>query len=68
MKQLIQQSYAPGAHTRTPEDQRGLQQELFNLQKKWEAWGLIVPFLEHDDHNVQFFGAHTAQVKITRDW
>lgn len=24
--------------------------------------------LSHPDPNVQFFGAHTAQVKIVRDW
>lgn len=28
----------------------------------------MIPFLNHGDLNVQFFGAHTAQVKITRDW
>lgn len=28
----------------------------------------MVPFLEYTDPNVQFFGAHTAQVKISRDW
>jgi len=39
------------------------------LQRKWEAWGLVVPFLfEYTDPNVQFFGAHTAQIKISRDW
>ncbi|TFK99936.1 ARM repeat-containing protein [Pterulicium gracile] len=45
-----------------------MQHEIFEIQKRTEAWGLIVPFLEHEDQNVQFFGAHTAQVKITRDW
>ncbi|THH20956.1 hypothetical protein EW146_g521 [Bondarzewia mesenterica] len=67
--QLIQQSYTPSpAKPVSPEGQRRLQQDLFELQKKWEAWGLVVPFLEHEDPNVQFFGAHTAQVKIARDW
>ncbi|KAI0262791.1 ARM repeat-containing protein [Gloeopeniophorella convolvens] len=66
---LIQQSYDPASARRlSPEDQRRLQSELFELQRKWEAWGLVVPFLEHTDPNVQFFGAHTAQVKISRDW
>lgn len=52
-----------------PDEQRRLQSELFELQRKWEAWGLVVPFLfEYSDPNVQFFGAHTAQVKISRDW
>lgn len=29
---------------------------------------MIVPLLDHPDPNVEFFGAHTAQVKIARDW
>ncbi|PFH48182.1 hypothetical protein AMATHDRAFT_66058 [Amanita thiersii Skay4041] len=38
------------------------------MQKRFEAWGLVMPLLDHPDPNVQFFGAHTAQVKIARDW
>ncbi len=45
-----------------------MQQEIFDIQKRPAAWGLVIPFLEHPDPNVQFFGAHTAQVKIARDW
>lgn len=45
-----------------------MQQQLFEIQKRPEAWGLILPLLDHSDPNVQFFGAHTAQVKIVRDW
>lgn len=46
-----------------------MQVEIFEVQKKPEAWGLVVPFLENfTDANVQFFGAHTAAVKIARDW
>lgn len=63
--QLIQQAYS-SAHAQV--DQRRIQQELVEIQRRPEAWGLIVPFLEHPDPNVQFFGAHTAQVKIMRDW
>ncbi|KAI0318744.1 armadillo-type protein [Amylostereum chailletii] len=67
--QLIYQSYNPSpTQPLSPEEQRRLNNELFELQKRWEAWGLVVQFLEHDDPNVQFFGAHTAQVKISRDW
>ncbi|KAF4611624.1 hypothetical protein D9613_003989 [Agrocybe pediades] len=67
--QLIQQAYAPptGSVT-TPEDLKRLQHDLFELQKRHEAWGLVIPLLNHQDQNVQFFGAHTAQVKIARDW
>jgi len=67
---LIRESYDPASsHRLSPDEQRHLQNELFELQRRWEAWGLVVPFLfEHADPNVQFFGAHTAQVKISRDW
>lgn len=63
---LIRQAYAPQNHL-SSEDQRRIQQELFEIQKRPEAWGLVLPFLNHSDPNVQFFGAHTAQVKIARD-
>nr|XP_031862141.1 uncharacterized protein CI109_002554 [Kwoniella shandongensis]KAA5529213.1 hypothetical protein CI109_002554 [Kwoniella shandongensis] len=45
-----------------------LQQELQQIQGRTEAWGLIAGLAGHDDPNVRFFGAHTAQVKISRDW
>ncbi|KAG5635745.1 hypothetical protein H0H81_010228 [Sphagnurus paluster] len=66
--QLIQQAYAPPTISTSPNDLKQLQHELFELQKRPEAWGLVIPFLDHPDPNVQFFGAHTAQVKIARDW
>jgi hypothetical protein len=65
--QLILQAYAP-SHLVSPDDLKRLQHELFEIQKRPEAWGLVIPLLEHGDQNVQFFGAHTAQVKIARDW
>ncbi|KAI0799725.1 ARM repeat-containing protein [Irpex lacteus] len=65
--QLIQQALAPQSQL-SPQDQRKLQQDLFDLQKRPESWGLVIPFLQHSDPNVQFFGAHTVQVKIARDW
>ncbi|KAF9782538.1 armadillo-type protein [Thelephora terrestris] len=65
--QLILQAYSPTMNL-SVEDQRRLQVELFEVQKRPEAWGLVIPFLQHPDPNVQFFGAHTIQVKITRDW
>ncbi|RDX49711.1 ARM repeat-containing protein [Lentinus brumalis] len=67
MQSLIQQAYAPQNHL-SSEDQRRLQQELFEVQRRPEAWGLVLPFLNNPDANVQFFGAHTLQVKIARDW
>ncbi|VDB95428.1 unnamed protein product [Peniophora sp. CBMAI 1063] len=67
--QLIYRSYNPSAAASlSPEELRRLQQDLFELQKRPEAWGLVVPFLENGEESVQFFGAHTVQVKIARDW
>ncbi|KAF8995387.1 armadillo-type protein [Cyathus striatus] len=66
--QLIQQAYGPPAGSTSPDTLRSLQTELFEIQKKPEAWGLVIPLLNHEDQSVQFFGAHTAQVKIARDW
>jgi len=65
--QLILQAYSPTVNL-SLEEQKRLQSELFEVQKRPEAWGLVIPFLQHPDPNVQFFGAHTIQVKITRDW
>ncbi|KAF8305820.1 hypothetical protein DL93DRAFT_2065964, partial [Clavulina sp. PMI_390] len=50
------------------EDQLVAQKQLFELQQRVEAWSIIVPFLQHEDPILQFWGAHTAQVKISRDW
>lgn len=66
--QLILQAYAPPSPHTSPDNLKQLQHELFEIQKRPEAWGLVIPLLEHADQNVQFFGAHTAQVKIARDW
>ncbi|THV01907.1 ARM repeat-containing protein [Dendrothele bispora CBS 962.96] len=58
--QLILRAYgAPNPNTST-EDLRRFQQELYDIQKLPEAWGLVLPLLNHQDQNVQFFGAHTA--------
>jgi importin-13 len=65
LPKLITGSFA--AHA-SPEDQRRFQWELFEVQKRFEAWALVAPFLDHPDPQVQFFGAHTAQLKIVRDW
>ncbi|KAI5120002.1 hypothetical protein M0805_008463 [Coniferiporia weirii] len=62
---LIQSAFVPGQNV---EESRRMQQQLFEMQKRPEAWGLVLPLIEHPDPNVQFFGAHTAQVKIARDW
>lgn len=51
-----------------PTEQQSRQQELAQVVNNPDAWGLIVPFLEYEDVNVQFYGAHIAGVKIVRDW
>lgn len=66
--QLIQHAYAPPTAGTSPEELKRLQHDLFEIQKRPEAWGLVIPLLNDQDQNVQFFGAHTAQVKIARDW
>ncbi|KAL7420320.1 hypothetical protein Q5752_005289 [Cryptotrichosporon argae] len=45
-----------------------LQHDLQAIQAQPEAWGLIAGLAGHEDANVRFFSAHTAQVKIARDW
>ncbi|KAJ3726691.1 armadillo-type protein [Lentinula raphanica] len=66
--QLILRAYGATGSVASSDELRLLQQELFEIQKLPEAWGLVIPLLNHHDENVQFFGAHTAQVKIARDW
>ncbi|WVQ82597.1 hypothetical protein IAT38_004727 [Cryptococcus sp. DSM 104549] len=51
-----------------PGQAKYLQSELQKIQATQEAWGLIAGLAGHEDANVRFFGAHTAQVKISRDW
>ncbi|QRV85310.1 Myb protein 1A [Ceratobasidium sp. AG-Ba] len=55
-------------HIPCPGNQYCKSRELLEVQRRPEAWGLVVPFLESSDPNVQFFGALTVQVKIARDW
>lgn len=57
--QLILQAYGVPNPSRPIDEIRRLQQELFDIQKLPEAWGLVIPLLNHQDENVQFFGAHT---------
>ncbi|KAF8742077.1 ARM repeat-containing protein, partial [Rhizoctonia solani] len=62
---LVNQLYSPGTR---PEVQQSINRRLLDVQRRPEAWGLVIPFLESSDPNVQFFGALTIQVKIARDW
>ncbi|KIY50663.1 ARM repeat-containing protein [Fistulina hepatica ATCC 64428] len=55
--------------TRASSDEvKAMEREILVMQQPVEAWGLVIPLLNHESPAVQFFGAHTAQVKITRDW
>ncbi|ORY23548.1 armadillo-type protein [Naematelia encephala] len=51
-----------------PDLAKRLQADLLAVQGRQEAWGLIGGLASHSDPNVRFFAAHTAQVKISRDW
>ncbi|KAF9928681.1 hypothetical protein FBU30_002202, partial [Linnemannia zychae] len=48
--------------------QKSAQEYLHNLQKEGFAWELAPHLLSSQSENSQFFGAHTYQVKISRDW
>nr|ODO01293.1 hypothetical protein L204_02021 [Cryptococcus depauperatus CBS 7855] len=65
--QTILQLFSP-ATSSNPIQAKYLQSELQKIQGTQEAWGLIAGLAGHEDPNVRFFGAHTAQVKISRDW
>ncbi|CAG8589354.1 4704_t:CDS:10 [Funneliformis caledonium] len=47
---------------------KSAQEYLQNLQKQHYAWELASQLLASESVNSQFFGAHTFQVKISRDW
>ncbi|CED84264.1 Nuclear transport receptor LGL2 (importin beta superfamily) [Phaffia rhodozyma] len=64
---LVQLSYSP-ISTLAPAEQQQIQHQLVQAQKSEASWGLIEPLISHQDVTVRFFGAHTASVKITRDW
>ncbi|KAK4687604.1 importin-13, partial [Tremellales sp. Uapishka_1] len=51
-----------------PQLAKHLEKELQAIQARQEAWGLIAGLSGHENANVRFFAAHTAQVKISRDW
>nr|XP_019048282.1 hypothetical protein I302_02051 [Kwoniella bestiolae CBS 10118]OCF27212.1 hypothetical protein I302_02051 [Kwoniella bestiolae CBS 10118] len=65
--QTILHLFSPSTSS-NPELAKHLQRELQQIQSAQEAWGLIAGLAGHDDPNIRFFGAHTAQVKISRDW
>ncbi|KAF9337866.1 hypothetical protein BGZ91_009202 [Linnemannia elongata] len=61
---LIQQFYS----SQDAAYQKSAQEYLHNLQKEGFAWELAPHLLSSQSENSQFFGAHTYQVKISRDW
>ncbi|KAG0335216.1 hypothetical protein BG000_007699 [Podila horticola] len=64
LPQVILQFYS----SRDPAYQKSAQEYLHNLQKEGFAWELASHLLSSSNENSQFFGAHTYQVKISRDW
>jgi hypothetical protein len=67
-EQLVLQATTLIRTSSSPAEQQARQHALSELVNSQDAWALIVPFLEHNDVNVQFYGAHVAGVKIVRDW
>ncbi|GAA5806530.1 hypothetical protein HPULCUR_012066 [Helicostylum pulchrum] len=45
-----------------------IQEQLQSLQKQPYAWEIASQLLGSQSEQCRFFGAHTFQVKITRDW
>ncbi|KAK3829343.1 MAG: armadillo-type protein [Benniella sp.] len=64
VEEVIQQFYA----SQDQAFQKSAQEYLHNLQKEPFAWDLAPHLLSSQSENSQFFGAHTYQVKISRDW
>ncbi|OAQ30587.1 ARM repeat-containing protein [Linnemannia elongata AG-77] len=64
VEELIQQFYS----SQDAAYQKSAQEYLHNLQKEGFAWELAPHLLSSQSENSQFFGAHTYQVKISRDW
>ncbi|ORZ07309.1 armadillo-type protein [Lobosporangium transversale] len=64
LEEVIQQFYAG----QDSAYQKSAQEYLHNLQKEPFAWELAPRLLSSQSENSQFFGAHTYQVKIARDW
>ncbi|KAF9192441.1 hypothetical protein BGZ51_005635 [Haplosporangium sp. Z 767] len=48
--------------------QKSAQEYIHSLQKETFAWDLAPHLLASQNDNSKFFGAHTYQVKISRDW
>ncbi|RUS20345.1 armadillo-type protein [Endogone sp. FLAS-F59071] len=64
LQHLVDQLYA----TADPTFAKRAQEYLHNLQKQPIAWDLAPQLLASSSVNCHFFGAHTFQVKISRDW
>ncbi|CAG8484811.1 9963_t:CDS:10, partial [Acaulospora colombiana] len=64
VEQVISQLYG-GANAQF---QKSAQEYIQNFQKQEYAWELASQLLASQSINSQFIGAHTFQVKISRDW
>ncbi|CAJ0829906.1 20768_t:CDS:10 [Entrophospora sp. SA101] len=64
VEQIIDQLYG----SFDPQYQKSAQEYLHNLQKQQHAWELASQLLASQSVNSRFFGAHTLQIKLSRDW
>lgn len=66
IEQIVQAIQHLHAH---PTENHDVNRQLMELLRLREAWAICMPLLDYaHDVNVQFFGAHTLQVKISTDW
>ncbi|RHZ79419.1 hypothetical protein Glove_146g39 [Diversispora epigaea] len=66
IEHVIAQLYGGGGVN--PQYQKSAQEFIHNFQKQTYAWDLAPQLLASQSVNSQFIGAHTFQVKISRDW
>ncbi|KAI8096689.1 armadillo-type protein [Halteromyces radiatus] len=64
VKNLVEQLYT----SIDPQVTKTIQEQLQAIQRHPEAWELASNLLSIPSDHCRFFGAHTIQVKIARDW
>ncbi|KAI8335319.1 hypothetical protein BC941DRAFT_67870 [Chlamydoabsidia padenii] len=61
---LVEQLYSSA----DPQATKSIQEQLQYIQKQPEAWNIASNLLSSQSDHCRFFGAHTFQVKVARDW
>ncbi|CAO3600466.1 unnamed protein product [Absidia cylindrospora] len=64
VKNLVEQLYT----SVDPQVTKAIQEQLQFIQKQPESWDIASKLLSAESDQCRFFGAHTFQVKIARDW